>query len=233
MTAAPYLTVTIPCYDELGTLETFVRSLVATLAPEGFAFEILVVDDGSKDGSEAVADALTAELAPVRVVHHPENRGLGGVYRTGFAEARGTFVTFMAADMQFPAWTLHHFLPHLKDHDMVLGYLPEREDSAMGKLLSLAERTLLRLHFGNFPRFQGTVVFRRALLDRYTLVSEGRGWGILMEFILRAYRDGVQLISVPSVVEPRREGESKVNNLAAIRANLEQLVKLRIHLSRE
>jgi len=226
----PYLTVTIPCYDEVGTLEPFVRSLAATLGPEGFPFEILVVDDGSSDGSEIVADSLAGELPEVRVVHHPENRGLGGVYRTGFAEARGTWVTFMAADMQFPAWTLRHFLPHLEDHDMVLGYLPDRQDSALGKVLSLGERALLRVLFGSFPRFQGTAVFRRALLERYDLVSEGRGWGILMEFILRAHRDGVRILSVPSVVEPRREGRSKVGNPAAAWANLKQLVVLRIRL---
>ncbi|MFH1529456.1 MAG: glycosyltransferase family 2 protein [Pseudomonadota bacterium] len=233
MIAPPYLTVTIPCYDEVGTLEPFVRSLVATLTPEGFPFEILVVDDGSGDGSGAVADALAEELAPFRVIHHPQNQGLGGVYRTGFAEARGTFNTFMAADMQFPAWTLHHFLPHLAAHDMVLGYLPDRRDSAVGKVLSLGERALMRLLFGSFPRFQGTVVFRRALLERYNLVSSGRGWGILMEFILRAHRDGVGMISVPSVVEPRREGQSKVSNLGAIWANLRQLVVLRTYLSRD
>lgn len=233
MNATPYLTVTIPCYDEVGTLEPFVRSLVATLTPEGFPFEILVVDDGSSDGSEAAADALAAELEPVRVIHHPQNLGLGGVYRTGFAEARGTYLTFMAADMQFPAWTLHHFLPHLPDHDMVLGYLPDRRDSAVGKVLSLGERVLMKLLFGSFPRFQGTVVFRRELLERYALVSTGRGWGILMEFILRAHRDDVRMISIPSVVEPRREGESKVSNLGAIWANLKQLVVLRAYLSRD
>jgi glycosyltransferase involved in cell wall biosynthesis len=233
MTETLYLTVTIPCYDEVGTLEPFVRSLVATLTPEGFPFEILVVDDGSRDGSAAVADALAAELEPVRVIHHPANRGLGGVYRTGFAEARGTFVTFMAADMQFPAWTLHHFLPHLADHDMVLGYLPDRHDSSVGKLLSMGERVLMRVLFGSFPRFQGTVVFRRELLDRYDLVSTGRGWGILMEFILRVHRDRARMVSVPSVVEPRRVGESKVSNLGAIWANLKQLLILRAYLSRD
>ena len=230
---SPYLTVTIPCYDEVGTLEPFVRSLAATLGPEGFPFEILIVDDGSRDGSEAVSDALAAELEQVRVIHHPQNRGLGGVYRSGFEGARGTFVTFMAADMQFPAWTLHHFLPHLPDHDMVLGYLPGRRDSAVGKVLSLGERALMRVLFGTFPKFQGTVVFRRELLDRYELVSSGRGWGILMEFILRAHRDGVRMISVPSVVEPRREGRSKVSNVGAIWSNLKQLVTLRIYLSRD
>ncbi len=230
---APHLTVTIPCYDEVGTLEPFVRSLIATLTPEGFPFEILVVDDGSSDGSEAVADALAAELEQVRVIHHRPNQGLGGVYRTGFAEARGTWVTFMAADMQFPAWTRRHFLPHLADYDMVLGYLPDRHDSSVGKLLSLGERTLLKILFGSFPRFQGTVVFRRELLERYELVSKGRGWGIIMEFILRAHRDGVRMISIPSVVEPRREGESKVSNFGAIWANLKQLVVLRGSLFRD
>jgi len=233
MNATPYLTVTIPCYDEVGTLEPFVRSLVATLTPEDFPFEILVVDDGSTDGSEAVADALAEELEPVRVIHHGRNQGLGGVYRTGFAEARGTFNTFMAADMQFPAWTLHHFLPHLEDHDMVLGYLPDRQDSSLTKFLSLGERVLMKTLFGSFPRFQGTVVFRRELLGRYDLISTGRGWGILMEFILRAHRDGVEMISVPSVVEPRRAGQSKVSNLGAIWANLKQLVVLRTYLFRD
>ncbi|MBM4371615.1 MAG: glycosyltransferase family 2 protein [Deltaproteobacteria bacterium] len=228
-----YLTVVIPCWDEAGTLEAFVRSLTEVLDAEGFPYDLLVVDDGSTDGSEAIADRLAAELGPVRVVHHPVNQGLGGVYRTGFREARGEFVTFMAADMQFPAWTLRHFLPHLPDHDMVLGYLPDRRDSALGKLLSLGERALIRLLFGGFPRFQGTVVFRRELLSRVPLVSEGRGWGIFMELILRSHRAGARLVSVPSVVEPRRLGRSKAGTLRNVRANLEQLLALRRALWRE
>jgi hypothetical protein len=109
---------------------------------------------------------------------------------------------------------------------MVLGYLPKRDHDLVGKTLSLVERTLYRLLFRSFPRFQGIMLLRRQLLAEIPLTSEGRGWAVVMELILRASRGRYRLVSVPTALRPRLSGQSKVNNVRSIVANLKQLWQL-------
>lgn len=229
--AAPRLTVVVLAYDEAENLRPAIAELLAELDVVGVPAELLIVDDGSTDGTGAIADELAAADARVRVIHHPGNLGLGGGYRTGFANARGELVTFFPADGQFPAEIVRQFLPRAADADLVLGYLPERRPSVVGRALSAAERVLYRLLFGPMPRFQGILMVRRRLLDELPLASSGRGWAIVMELILRASRGGYRLVSVPTAVRPRRSGASKVNNVRTIVANLKQVLALRRELA--
>ncbi len=222
----PRLTVVVMTYDEVHSLESVVDEIRAEVERAGVTHEVLVVDDGSTDGSGPLADELAQRHEAVRVVHHDPNQGLGGVYRTGFAEARGELLTFFPADAQFPAEIIGQFLPLAGAHDMVLGYLPQRADSVVAKGLSAVERVLYRVLFGGFPRFQGILMFRTAILRDVTLVSAGRGWAVVMELILRADRAGYRLHSAPTGWRPREHGTSKVNNVRTILANVRQLAQL-------
>jgi len=226
------LSVIIMAFNELDSIERVVREIESVLTNLGCS-EIVIIDDGSTDGTGAVADRLAEEIPQVRVIHHETNRGLGEVYRTGFVQARGEYVTFFPADGQFPATIIEQFLPLMEDADMVLGYLPKRKGSLLARGLSLMEKVLYRLLFGPLPRFQGVLMFRRALLDNVELKSTGRGWAVLMEFIIRISRDGYRIVTVPTEVCPRLSGRSKVNNLRTIWANLKQVIILRRCLSRE
>jgi glycosyltransferase involved in cell wall biosynthesis len=188
--------------------------------------ELVIVDDGSNDETPDVALAIASTDSRVRVISHPVNRGLGGGYRTGFTEARGEFVTFFPADRQFPSEIILNFLPRMSDHDLVLGYLPKRDSSVAARLLSWGERLLYRLLFGAMPKFQGIFMFRRSLLQHIKLRSTGRGWAVVMEFILRVSRSGHRVVSVPTEMRPRSQGESKVNNFGTIVSNLRQTIAL-------
>ncbi len=223
---APRITVVVMAWDEVRSLEGVVSELLSELQRTGASHELLIVDDGSTDGTARLADELSEAHGAVRVHHHPENLGLGGVYRSGFAEARGELLTFFPADGQFPPEIIGNFLPLLGRFDMVLGYLPQRDDSVVAKGLSFAERVLYRVLFGGFPRFQGITMFRRELLDAFPLVSDGRGWAVLMELILRTRDGGYRIHSEPTGWRPRAHGTSKVNNARTILANLEQLATL-------
>jgi len=217
-------------YNEAASLGTVAREIHDQLETIGASYELLVVDDGSSDGSGAIADQLGQSLAGTRVVHHEGNRGLGAVYRTGFVEACGELLTFFPADGQFPATIIGQYLAAMGDADMILGTLPERRDALLARTLSFAERLLLRALFGHFPRFQGIVMFRRALLDGVVLASHGRGWTVLMELILRVERKGARIKNLPITLRPRASGTSKVNNLRSIVSNLQQVLALRLHL---
>lgn len=217
-------------YNEAASLAETVLEIHTELVRLAETFEVLIVDDGSSDGSAAIADTLAATLPSVRVLHHRVNLGLGGVYRTGFAEARGDLLTFFPADGQFAAALIPRYVAAIQDADMVLGAIQARADSLAGRILSRAERLLLSALFRQFPPFQGILMFRRRLLEQTRLVSQGRGWTVLMELILRQARNGARIKNVVITVRERAHGKSKVNNLRSILSNLHQMLHLRLSL---
>ena len=223
----PAVSVIVMAYNEVDTLERTCQEIIDVLNSTGVTAEVVVINDGSTDGTGDRADAFCACDARVRVIHHSPNRGLGGVYRTGFAEARGEFVTFFPADGQFPARIIAEFLPRMSEQDMVLGFLPAGTRPIAAETLSVVERVLYRLLLGKIPRFQGILMFKRELLSLHQLRSTGRGWAVLMELVVRCSRAKHRIISVPTEVRPRTHGASKVNNMRTIWSNFRQLLALR------
>lgn len=225
----PALSVAVLAYNEAENLRPAALELLEALHSLGHSFELLIVNDGSKDETGAVADGLGREFPSVRVIHHPTNLGLGGGYRTGFTEARGERLIFYPADGQFPAEILVRFYREMdaQGYAMVLGYLPNHRRPLVGRVLSLAEKLAYRALVGPMPRFQGLLMFETRLLERFPIVSTGRGWGILLEFIVRCARGGVKMQSLPTDLRPRASGQSKVENTKTVVANVKQLLLLR------
>jgi glycosyltransferase involved in cell wall biosynthesis len=226
------MSVIVMAYNEVESLASTVEEIQGVLSETSLSHEIVIVDDGSDDATGELAERLRRRVPAVRVVHHQTNLGLGGVYRTGFATARGELVTFFPADGQFPASIIKQFLKEIRGRDMVLGYIGGRREEGLGKALSWCERLLYQALVGPMPRFQGVLMFRRGLLNRFGPRCTGRGWGVLMEFLLRAHQGDAALVSVPISYRPRARGRSKVNNWQTVRANVTELWAVRHHLSR-
>ncbi len=221
------LTVAILAYNEESNLRSVVNEMVDELSTLTEPWEIMIVNDGSKDGTGRVADEIAREEPRVRVVHHEVNKGLGGGYRTGFDQAKGTFLIFFPADGQFPPDIITRFFRQMGDLDMLLGYLPNEQRPPLQRAASIAEKILYRVLIGKMPRFQGVLMFRTALVKDVHLHLQGRGWGIILEFILRVARGPYRVRSTPTALRQRMSGESKVMNTKTIRANVEQLLELR------
>lgn len=231
----PGVSVAVMCYNEAASLEAVVLEIAGVLAGMGCGYEIVIIDDGSSDGSGEVADRLAGQWPAIRVVHHPANLGLGAVYREAFTCGRHEWVTIFPADGQFEAAIIPQFARRMADGaDLVLGYVPglEKTRSALGWFFSLSERLLLKILFGGFPEFQGIMMFRRRLIDTIPLTLRGRGWMIQMELILRLRNQGCRLESEPTGLRSRMSGASKAMTVSAVFSNLRQVFVLRWRLWR-
>jgi glycosyltransferase involved in cell wall biosynthesis len=99
----PLVSIVLPCFNEAGVLEEnvgIILDYLRTLEPR-FSFEILLVNDGSRDNTGEIAESLRARHASVRVLHHPSNFGLGQAFRTAFAQSRGDYVITMDVDLSY------------------------------------------------------------------------------------------------------------------------------------
>lgn len=123
MEARPYLSVVIPAYNEQERLKRFVPGIVKFLEAKGQPFEIVVVNDGSRDGTAQVARQLSQEFPMLRLIDLQPNRGKGGAVKTGMLDARGEFVLFTDADQSTPITEVEKVLPKLErdGYDMVIG----------------------------------------------------------------------------------------------------------------
>lgn len=224
--------VAIMCYNEAASLEHVTGEIRQELERLGGDYEIVIINDGSVDGSREIADRLAQDVPRVRVVHHPVNLGLGAVYRQGFTCGTKELATIFPADGQFEPAIIGQFMRRFDEADMVLGYIPEyrKNRSFAARVFSWAERTLYKILFGHFPDFQGIMMFRRALVDKVPLTSTGRGWMIQMELILRFLKKGYRVVGEPTGIRARMSGTSKVMNLRSVISNLRQVFVLRWYL---
>ncbi len=226
------ITVAVMNYNEAKSLRSVVEEILGVLQRMGNPHEVVIINDGSTDGSGDIADQLARENQAVRVIHHPTNLGLGAVYRNGFTCGTMQLGTLFPADGQFDANIIPQFVARFNEADMVLGFIPEygKNRKPLARFFSWCERMLVRVMFGWFPEFQGIMMFRRPLIDTVKLTSRGRGWIIQMELILRFIRKNYRIVGEPTGLRARMSGESKVNNLKSILSNVRQLFVLRLHL---
>jgi len=122
------LSLVFPVFDEEDNLAELLESALRTAAQLTSDFEIITVDDGSRDGSGAVLDAWSQRDPRVRVVRHGANRGYGAALRSGLGEARGELVFFSDADLQFDLAEIEKLLEHTERFDIVAGYRSPRRD---------------------------------------------------------------------------------------------------------
>jgi glycosyltransferase involved in cell wall biosynthesis len=223
------ITIVVMAFNEVGSLRGVVAEIIGVLIALGQPYEVLVVDDGSTDGTSEVAAEL-ANSGSTRVLRHSTNLGLGEVYRSGLHHATGDVVSFFPADGQFPAEIIAQFFPLIRSHDLVLGYIERRRDALVGRFLSWAQRVMFRTIVGPMPRFQGVMLLRKSLLAEIPLQARGRAATVVFELIIKAARNNARIISVPTALRPRSHGRSKVNNLRTIAANLAQALTIRRYL---
>jgi glycosyltransferase involved in cell wall biosynthesis len=218
------LSVVVPLFDEVESLPALYRELTAVLEPLGRPYELVFVDDGSRDGSFDTLEKLHRSDDRVRVIQHRRNFGKAAALQSGFQAARGGVVVTLDADLQDDPAELPRLLHHLEDgYDLVSGWKQSRQDPASKTLPSrLFNRVTAWLTGVQLRDFNsGYKAYRREV------VEELRLYGELHRFIpaLAAWR-GFRVDEVPVHHRPRRFGRSKYGSARFWRGSLDLLTVL-------
>jgi glycosyltransferase involved in cell wall biosynthesis len=217
------LSLVLPAHDEAANIAEVISGARRVLERVTAEFEIVVVDDGSRDQTAAIS----AAFPEVRLVRHERNLGYGAALRSGFRAARMPWVAFMDSDLQFDPEDLVRLLDARDRVDIVAGYRSPRQDPWSRRLLGSAWTALVRLVFGIRVRDVDCALklFRKSVLDALPLESNGAF--INAEILVRARAKGFRMVQLPVRHLPRRAGRSSGANLRVIARALGELFRLR------
>ncbi|MBI4057160.1 MAG: glycosyltransferase family 2 protein [Elusimicrobia bacterium] len=206
------ISVFFPAFNEKANLERMVRSLRVVLPQVSRRHEIIIVDDGSKDGTGELADGLAGKFGDVWVVHHPRNLGYGAALRSGIAACRYRYIFFTDGDCQFDVRDIEKLVPYIEDHDIVLGYRARRKDNFLRLVFAWGWNWLIRILLGVKVRDLDCAfkLFRAEILKPLKLLTTGAM--INAEILASARRRGFFAHEVPVRHLPRLHGRSTGGN---------------------
>jgi glycosyltransferase involved in cell wall biosynthesis len=204
--AHPELSLVFPAFDEADNLTVLLdraQEIAASLTRD---FEIVVVDDGSRDGSAEIVRERAAVRPNIRLIRHAENRGYGAALRAGLRETRGELVFFSDADLQFDLAELSLLLHHARTFDVVAGYRHPRRDPWPRRAMAFCWGQLVRVLFDLPIRDIDCAfkIFRRPVLESVPLASLGAF--VNTELLVRARSAGFRIHQVPVSHRRRRHG---------------------------
>ena len=206
----PRLSYFFPAHNEEANLEGLVEEALAALPAIADTFEIIAVNDGSRDRTQAIADELTARHPGiVRAVHHPTNLGYGAALRSGFGATRFDLVAFTDGDRQFKVADLGRLTARLAaadQPDVVAGFRIKRADPLIRTIYARAYRLANRVFFGLRVTDVDCAckLFRREALEGMHVESGGAFFSAELLIKLRAAGASVVEVGIPHY--PRTAG---------------------------
>jgi dolichol-phosphate mannosyltransferase len=219
----------LPTYNEAENIERIVAAALPQLAATGLDHRILVVDDGSPDGTGQIADRIAAESPSVEVLHRTSKDGIGPAYLAGFRHALAggaDLLMEMDSDFSHDPVDIPRLVAATDRADLVLGsrYVPGGGVTDWGlvrRLISrggsLYARLLLGIPVNDLTG--GFKCFRRSVLETLDLSGVGTdGYGFQIEVTYRAVKAGFRVEEVPIVFRDRTAGTSKMSAKIAVEA---------------
>ena len=216
------LSVVVTAMNEAGNLAATVENVIAAASPRMADLEILIVEDGSTDGTGEIADRLAKSDPRIRVHHNGVNRGLAFSYRKGIELATKEFTAWVAGNNIVPRKGLEDLFDRAGSADMVFTYILTDVRGVFRRTLSRAITGMLNVAFGTrLQYFNGPPLFRTATGKRLRLMTEGST--IMPEVVLRLIKSGGTYVEIPLQPQPRTAGSTKtfrLKNVLAVATSL-------------
>jgi len=211
------LSIFFPAYNDAGTIASLVITARRSAQKLTSDFEIIVVNDGSADGTPEICDELARTYPEVRVIHHPKNRGYGGALRTGFGSAEKELIFYTDGDAQYDPAEVESLWRYMTPAvDLVNGYKVSRSDPAHRIVIGKIYHWTVKLLFGLRVRdvdcdFR---LMRRAIFERVHL--ERNSGVICLEMMKKIQDAGFRIAEVPVHHYHRAFGRSQFFNFGRL-----------------
>jgi len=227
------ISIFFPCYNEEGNVARTTERALTVLKRLGADYEVIIVNDGSKDATGRIADEIAGRESGVKVVHHPTNLGYGAALQSGFRAAARKLVFYTDGDGQFDINEMPQLLPLMEQYDIVSCYRINRQDNLMRKINAWCWTKLVCMMFGMRVRDIDCAfkLYKREIFDNIKMVSTGAL--IDTEVLARAIRKGYTITQKGVHHYPRTAGAQTGANLRVIFRAFRELFKLYNRIRKE
>jgi glycosyltransferase involved in cell wall biosynthesis len=221
------ISIFFPCYNEEENVERVTEEALAVAPAISDDFEIIIVNDGSRDRTSEIAHSLAAKYPQVKAIDHTQNQGYGGALQTGFKNATKELVFYTDGDGQFKIEEIVKLLPLIEEYDIVSGYRINRQDHFIRKVNAFMWGTLVNMLFSLQVSDVDSAfkLYRRKMFDEFTLESQGAL--IDTEVLAKAKARGYRITEVGVNHYPRVAGVQTGANIKVIIKAFKELFELR------
>lgn len=213
---APSISVFFPCYNEVANIKPLVLKSLSTLERVSRDFELILIDDGSDDGTGELIDKLAEKHPEVKAIHHPSNSGYGATLQAGFRAASKELVFYTDGDAQFNIADLPDILPLIKRCDIVSCFRINRQEGPIRKLNAWCWTKLVCFLFDLHLRDIDCAfkLYKREIFDNIKMKSNGAL--IDAEILSRATKKGYTIMQAGVKHYPRTAGTETGSNIKVI-----------------
>lgn len=225
------LTLFFPCYNDRGSIAGMIEAARNVAEELSGDYEILVIDDGSTDGSRELLESLKKAYPALRVIFHEKNLGYGAAIASGYRQASKEWVFYTDGDGQYEPADLRRLAPFAAQHDCINGTIERRHDSPLRILTGGLYRMACRLLFG--VRFYDVNcdfrLMRRRLVENIRFTARSGAFGL--ELVAKLERAGTVIHGVPVRHLPRAHGRSQFFTPGRLMKTFADMVRLRKELT--
>ncbi len=222
------LSIVLPVLNEAGNLPGLIQEITNHMRALVWEYEIILINDGSTDGSKEIIEGLRKSDDHIRTVHHPKNRGYGAALRSGFSAATKEWLFFMDSDRQFDIKEISQLAEHLHEADLIIGYRERRQDHFIRRLNAAIFNFTVNALFNLWVKDIDCAfkLMKREVADRAHLESNGAL--INTELLVRAKKLGYRIKQVPVSHYPRLSGKQSGANIRVILRAMKEILLFRL-----
>jgi glycosyltransferase involved in cell wall biosynthesis len=222
------LSVFFPCYNEAENLPTTIEKAIKVLEKLDLTYEILIINDGSKDNTKEVAEQLAGNNSKIVVINHPKNLGYGEAVKSGFYKAKYDYIVYNDGDGQFDFSEVTKFIEKIEDYDLLIGYRIKRKDSALRILFKEGWRLSQLIFFGLTLRDVdcGFKMVKRQVLEKIPKLQSTRGGMVNAELAVKTKKFGFKVGEIGVHHYPRKFGKPTGANMNVILQSYLDLLKI-------